>query len=133
MTPPNKEKFYCVPNKCVRKTNKKKIWNNTDQKIPISECNNENEYMGSALVDTDEPPEYRNRISFLKKEKKDNYHLFKTLDIDEDDTMYELIPSGEYGSCFDNENDRVLNNSKWIVNDKNSEKYSIHSFFDNKK
>ena len=45
--------------------------------------------------------------------------------------MYELIPSGEPNSCFDKETDSVLNNSKWIVNDKNNEKCSIHSFFDN--
>ena len=133
MTPPNKEKYSCVPEICVRPIKKGKIWTNTDEQLPISECNNENEYMGSAMVDTDEPDIYRNRISFFKKKSNDNYHLFKTLDKNEDTTMYEVIPSGEPNSCFDKETDSVLNNSKWIVNDKNNEKYSIHSFFDNKK
>tara|TARA_B110000238_G_C16131129_1_gene441476 strand:+ start:1179 stop:2945 length:1767 start_codon:yes stop_codon:yes gene_type:complete len=133
MTPPNKEKFNCVPETCVRKIKKKKIWNNKDEKTTVSDCNNDKEYDGSAIVDTDELETYRERIGFFKKNGDDKYNLFKTLDMDEDDTMYELIPSGEMNSCFDKESSSVIDNSKWIVNDKNNDKYSIHSFFENNK
>ena len=43
----------------------------------------------------------------------------------------ELIPEGVEGSCINNLGDRVANDSKWITKEKNSKKYSIHSYFEN--
>lgn len=126
ITPPNKNFFACVPSQCVRKIKPQKIWNNTDQHTPLSDCNTDKE-LENAEIDTDETEKYRNKLNFSMKNDKDEYRLFST-----SNQFYELIPSGEPNSCFDKLNDIAENNSRWIVNEKNSEKYSIHSYFNHK-
>jgi hypothetical protein len=132
MTPPNKELYSCVPEICVREIKTDKIWENTDVHNPISECNADKEIGDNSVLDTDEPPEYRGTISFAMDTSKGGDRLFGVI-TNEPRKMFEVIPSGEPNSCFDKLNDTIHNNSKWIVNDKNSNKYSIHTHFENNK
>jgi hypothetical protein len=103
---PDTSQFACVPQKCVRpkaKHKNTKIWKNED------------------LGDDDFVSGDLNGIY-------SNYNNYLYYGSDEEDL--EIIPEGEEGSCVNNMDQKVNNSSKWIVNEKNSEKYSIHSFFE---
>jgi hypothetical protein len=132
MTPPNKELYSCVPEVCVREIKTEQIWENTDVHSPISNCNADKEIGGNSVLDTDEPQEYRGSITFdMDTINIDNRLFGVNTSSDAPRKMFEIIPSGEPNSCFDKLNDTIHNNSKWIVNDKNSDKYSIHTHFEN--
>ena len=89
----------------------------------MSDCNTDKE-LDNARIDTDEIDTYKNKINFSMKKGKDDCRIFTT-----SNNFYELIPSGQPNSCFDSMNDIIENNSRWIVNEKNSDKYSVHSYF----
>jgi len=131
MTPPNKELYSCVPQTCVREVKTNKVWNNTDIHKTISNCNAAKEIGKNSILDTDEPTEYRGKIYFSMNKNDNDVRLFN-VNNNEKRKQFEVIPSGEPNSCFDKLNDTIHSNSKWIVNDKNSDKYSIHTHFEKK-
>ena len=131
LTPPNKNLFACVPEKCVR---------------PITSKNLNKNYWNSKQPDNIEDkdqiyPDNSEFITIHANNKNKLFYIQDDSDINTDESdneLYELIPSGEKykmangierTSCFDNELANQFSDSKWVVSDKNDEKFSIHSHF----
>lgn len=117
MVPPDPEQIVCVPNKCVRKSTKDttKIWENTP---PEDEC------LGNCGCDTENGTrDTDNALPIELHKTKDN--IFKN----NSNELYELIPAGEEGSCFDAAKEKETDMSRWIVNPKNKSKYSIFNIY----
>jgi hypothetical protein len=108
---PDTNHFACVPKQCTRQKKTKtkiktKLWTNSN--------NNE---------DLDH---IEGKLNNIYNDEK--HYLFFESDGEND---RELIPEGEEGSCINNLGERIANDSKWKTKEKNSKKYSIHSYFEN--
>lgn len=111
MTPPDLETVVCVPETCVRKKaskNVSKLWENKSD--PYIGCD------GSyGTQDTDNG-------AALTLWTSNDEHLFET----DPNKLLEVIPKGENGSCI-GENEKK--SSKWVVSEKNDDKYSIFNIY----
>ena len=114
---PNPTDFACVPTKCTQPISN---FSNVIDKEVLSKWSydgNDNDNIGT---------ENLNKLNKL-------YSYKNLMEYDTNDEKKVLIPEGQPGSCINNTN--ILDNNKgsWVVEDKNSEKYSIHSHFKKKK
>jgi hypothetical protein len=116
IVPPDLESVVCVPDKCVRKTQSDtpKVWSNNSPVECLGDCGCDTE---TGVRDTD-------NATPLNLFKTKN-HIFKN----EISELYELIPEGEEGSCFDAAKEKQTDVSQWKVNPKNNSKYSIFNIY----
>ena len=112
--PPNPTDFACVPTKCTQ---------------PISNFTNviDREVLSKWSYTGDD----NDNIGPDKLTELYSYKNLMEYDINNDKNV--LIPEDQPGSCINNTSILDNNKGKWVVEDKNSEKYSIHTHFKKKK
>ena len=133
LTKPSAELFSCVPEKCVKPVkSKRQLWkNNFDSTIPNHlDCS-----MGDlkiTKIDTDVVDSENGSETLFTKDDSTNYNLFtfSKTGQKENAELYELIMPEEGNSCVNARINNIMDDSEWIVHEKNSEDYSIHSYFD---